>query len=392
MLSDPPLVVITTPGGVGLLRQLAALLGAIVEGLVVTMGTGNLLSLLSGESAVVLTREPLALVAGLSLQVLCLPGVLSFEALALDALTALVGVLTLIVLALIVLTLIVLAPIGEAALLLVGEAVSASVLAVLGLLRVVVAASRTGGSGHGTAHARSGRGAGVLAPVALAEGAPVPVQPVTVQGAPIATQLAGPPVITKATAILGEVPLIHPALIGTEIASLLVTQALVPATKIIATKIPSIMITAAKITTARTLLPVDPVVLEQPVLVGRVEVMPGVEVGGVLDGALVEGDHELVAGELGAGERHEALVRPEEAGVHGDPARLAGLVVEEQLFDLADAVAVLVIDGGGEGLVCGAVLHHESFRRRDRAAVRTRCLHSSDPDLTVDRVQAVGFL
>src|SRR4051794_23354656 len=91
--------------------------------------------------------------------------------------------------------------------------------------------------------------------------------------------------------------------------------------------------------TERRPLP-QPVMPVQGRLLGLAQVA-GIGVHGwrVLDLVLAVGNLEVaVTGDLGAGQRHEALPRAEEPGLHGHPLRGRGLVVQEHLADLADAL------------------------------------------------------
>src|SRR5215218_3516568 len=87
------------------------------------------------------------------------------------------------------------------------------------------------------------------------------------------------------------------------------------------------------------------VVAPQLLLLGLRQVLVGVDPGGVLDQLLVVGDLDLVAGAAGLGQRHEAGLGPEQAGVDQGPLRLAGLVVDVDGLDGADLVAVRVDHG-----------------------------------------------
>src|SRR4051794_33396436 len=91
---------------------------------------------------------------------------------------------------------------------------------------------------------------------------------------------------------------------------------------------------------------VEAVVAVELLLLLHVQVALTIDVGCVLDGGLVVGQRDPVAAELGALQRHEALVRTEQPGVHGDPGGLVGVVVVVDLPDLAELVAVAVVGGG----------------------------------------------
>src|SRR5215216_7186419 len=72
-------------------------------------------------------------------------------------------------------------------------------------------------------------------------------------------------------------------------------------------------------------LVVEAVVAPQLLLFGLGQVLVGVDPGGVFDQLLVVGDLDLVAGGAGLGQRHEAGLGAEQAGVDQGPLRLAGL-------------------------------------------------------------------
>src|SRR5215212_3998464 len=105
---------------------------------------------------------------------------------------------------------------------------------------------------------------------------------------------------------------------------------------------------------------VQAVVAPQRLLLLFGQVAVGVHGGGVLDPLLVERDLDLVAGGGGLGDRHEAGLGPEQAGVDQGPLGLAGLVIEVDGVDVADAVAVTVDHGGAlpaaDGVDVGHVL------------------------------------
>jgi len=70
----------------------------------------------------------------------------------------------------------------------------------------------------------------------------------------------------------------------------------------------------------------------------------GVDLGRVLHLGLAHRYAHPVVGEVGVPERDEGLLGAEQAGAHGDPLRLAALVVEVDLRRRADLVAALVVD------------------------------------------------
>ena len=66
------------------------------------------------------------------------------------------------------------------------------------------------------------------------------------------------------------------------------------------------------------------------------------DVGGVLDHRLLEGHHHVVPVEAGTLQRDELLLGAEQAGFHGDPVGLTGLVVDVDLADGPDLVPLRV--------------------------------------------------
>src|SRR5215211_2256172 len=105
---------------------------------------------------------------------------------------------------------------------------------------------------------------------------------------------------------------------------------------------------------------VQAVVAPQRLLLLFGQVAVGVHGGGVLDPLLVERDLDLVAGGGGLGDRHEGRAGAEQAGGDQGPLGLAGLVIEVDGVDVADAVAVTVDHGGAlpaaDGVDVGHVL------------------------------------
>jgi len=75
------------------------------------------------------------------------------------------------------------------------------------------------------------------------------------------------------------------------------------------------------------------------------ELTVGVDLGGVLDGRLLERHPELAVGFSSVAYRHERALGAEHAGVDQRPLGLVGLSVEIDLLDLADLVAVGVAEG-----------------------------------------------
>jgi hypothetical protein len=97
----------------------------------------------------------------------------------------------------------------------------------------------------------------------------------------------------------------------------------------------------------------EAVVLVQGLLLIGAERAVGVDPGGTLDLVLVVADLDVGAAEARVLQRDEGLRRAEEAGLDGDPARCAGGVVDVDLADATDLVAVQVDDvavGGVEAL------------------------------------------
>jgi hypothetical protein len=89
---------------------------------------------------------------------------------------------------------------------------------------------------------------------------------------------------------------------------------------------------------------VEPVVLIQRRLVLLGELAVGVHVRSVLDLRLLVGHAQGAAVLAGFLERHERRLGTEEAGVHQRPLGLVGLRVEIDLLDLAELVAITVIE------------------------------------------------
>jgi hypothetical protein len=87
---------------------------------------------------------------------------------------------------------------------------------------------------------------------------------------------------------------------------------------------------------------VQAIVAPQPLLLGLRQVLVGVDPRGVLDQLLVVGHLDVVAGLGGLDQGHEAGLGAEQAGVDQRPLGLAGLVVQVDGVDGADAVAVPV--------------------------------------------------
>ena len=71
----------------------------------------------------------------------------------------------------------------------------------------------------------------------------------------------------------------------------------------------------------------------------------GIEVWGVLDAVLGEAQLQVIAGEVVTAQRNEAGVHTEQAVVNLNEGRLAGLVINEYLVNVAQLLAVLVVCG-----------------------------------------------
>src|SRR4051794_41937117 len=100
------------------------------------------------------------------------------------------------------------------------------------------------------------------------------------------------------------------------------------------------------------------VVPVQLLLLLRGEVAVGVDLRGVLHGVLAHRYAQAVTREVGVPDRDERLLRAEQAGLHGDPLGVAGLVVQEHLGGRADLVAVRVDDVCADHAVEGVGADH----------------------------------
>ena len=107
----------------------------------------------------------------------------------------------------------------------------------------------------------------------------------------------------------------------------------------------------------------DAVVLVQVGLLVGVEVAVGVDGRGVLDGGLGVGHLDLAVVHLGPEQRHEVLLRPEQAGLDGHPGGPAGPVVQVDLPDAADPPPIAVDDVRVVQVVVVVVRHELPFRR-----------------------------
>src|SRR4029453_11414430 len=90
---------------------------------------------------------------------------------------------------------------------------------------------------------------------------------------------------------------------------------------------------------------VQAVVAPQLALLGLRQVPVGVDPGGVFDQLLVVGDTDVQVGRGGLGEGDEGGLGAEQAGIDQGPLGLAGLVVQVDGVDAADAVAVPIHQG-----------------------------------------------
>src|SRR4051812_43373557 len=87
---------------------------------------------------------------------------------------------------------------------------------------------------------------------------------------------------------------------------------------------------------------VQPVVLVERLLLRLRELPVRVDVGRVLDVALLERHLHAVAGRVGLLQRHEGALAAEQAGLHQRPLGLIGLGVEVDLLDRPDLLPVVV--------------------------------------------------
>ena len=140
---------------------------------------------------------------------------------------------------------------------------------------------------------------------------------------------------------------------------------------------------------------VDPLVIRLGVvavelgLLGFVEMVVGVDLGSVLDELLRVGHVDAVGGDVRVVQRHEGLPGAEPSRRHRRPRGLPGAVVEVDLRDAAELLAVLSVDGGvvevtqlvGLVLIHSAVIHvrlllvgstrrRSAVERTDRVAQR----------------------
>jgi hypothetical protein len=109
----------------------------------------------------------------------------------------------------------------------------------------------------------------------------------------------------------------------------------------------------------------EAVVAVEGLLLLRAERAVGVDPGGGLDGVLGVADDDVVAVEAGVLDRDEGLGGTEEARLDGHPVRGAGGVVDVDLADGADLVAVVGHDlaVAVEALqLLGGDAHGEAFR------------------------------
>ena len=92
------------------------------------------------------------------------------------------------------------------------------------------------------------------------------------------------------------------------------------------------------------------VAVDVALVLGR-QVVVRVEVGGVLDAVLVEGQLELVTRKSVAAHGHQAAAHAEQPVADLHEGGLAGVVVDENLLDRAQLVAVAVVSGGVEEIL-----------------------------------------
>ena len=90
---------------------------------------------------------------------------------------------------------------------------------------------------------------------------------------------------------------------------------------------------------------IQTVVLEDIGLCLRGQRLVGVEVRSILDAVLGEAQLEVIAGEVVATQRNQAGVHAKQAVVNLNEGRLAGLVINENLVNVAQLLAVLVVCG-----------------------------------------------
>ncbi len=103
------------------------------------------------------------------------------------------------------------------------------------------------------------------------------------------------------------------------------------------------------------------VVAEEAGLAVDVEMAVLLQSGRVLYAVLAPGEAHVVVGLGCTTKGHEALVAPEQPGLHRDPLRLACLVVDPDLGDLAE-LGPLVIEGGAAHPCLGLLdLHHSEL-------------------------------
>ena len=182
------------------------------------------------------------------------------------------------------------------------------------------------GAGHaGTRHARAG-----LAHVAVLA---------AVFHAALRVELVAGPVIPDA--VIPDAIITDPVIGDAVVAAPIVTDAVVV----------TAVVGAASVVAAvalDVLRPGHPVVVVDVALVIGGEVVVGVELGGVLDAVLVERELKIVAGEAMAAHGHERRAHAEQSVAHLDERGLARVVVDEDLLDAAQLVAVLVERGGVE--------------------------------------------
>src|SRR3954463_1069771 len=108
---------------------------------------------------------------------------------------------------------------------------------------------------------------------------------------------------------------------------------------------------------------VQPVVLVEGLLLGLGELPVGVDVGRVLDVALLERHLDAVTRRVGLLQRHEGALATEQAGLHQRPLGLIRLGVEVDLLDRPDLLTIVVEE------LLAPPLQHVLRRRHDRSSL-----------------------
>src|SRR3954451_25237873 len=107
----------------------------------------------------------------------------------------------------------------------------------------------------------------------------------------------------------------------------------------------------------------EPVVLIQPLLLGLRELTVGVDVGRVLDVALLERHLDAVTRRVGLLQWHEGALAAEQAGLHQRPLGLIRLGIEVDLLDRPDLLTIVVEE------LLAPPLQHVLRRRHDRSSL-----------------------